>query len=142
MKEYERAVIFRLGRLLSGGARGPGIFFVLPCVDSYSKVDMRTVTFDVPPQEILTRDSVTIHVDAIMYYKVSLCLLFEGKKPSCVEVSDATSCVANVDDYGQSTRLLAATTLRNVLGTKTLGGILSDRETIATDMQVTASCGY
>ena len=72
MKEYERAVIFRLGRLLSGGARGPGIFFVLPCVDSYSKVDMRTVTFDVPPQEILTRDSVTIHVDAIMYYKVSL----------------------------------------------------------------------
>ena len=74
VKEYERAVIFRLGRLLSGGARGPGIFFVLPCVDSYSKVDMRTVTFDVPPQEILTRDSVTIHVDAIMYYKVSLCL--------------------------------------------------------------------
>ena len=72
VKEYERAVIFRLGRLLSGGARGPGIFFVLPCVDSYSKVDMRTVTFDVPPQEILTRDSVTIHVDAIMYYKVSL----------------------------------------------------------------------
>ena len=57
-------------------------------------------------------------------------------------MSDATSCVANVDDYGQSTRLLAATTLRNVLGTKTLGGILSDRETIATDMQVTASCGH
>lgn len=84
VKEYERAVIFRLGRLLSGGARGPGIFFVLPCVDNYSKVktfvitlddnshqvDMRTVTYDVPPQEILTRDSVTIHVDAIMYYKV------------------------------------------------------------------------
>ena len=67
--------------------------------------------------------------------------MFEGIKPSCVEVSDATSCVANVDDYGQSTRLLAATTLRNVLGTKTLGGILSDRETIATDMQVTSSCG-
>ena len=52
VKEYERAVIFRLGRLLSGGARGPGIFFILPCVDSYSKVDMRTVTFDVPPQEV------------------------------------------------------------------------------------------
>ena len=82
---------------------------------------MRTVTFDVPPQEILTRDSVTIHVDAIMYYKVS----------------DATSCIANVDDYGQSTRLLAATTLRNVLGTKTLGEILSERDTIATDMQNT-----
>lgn len=121
VKEYERAVIFRLGRLLKGGARGPGIFFVLPCVDSYSKVDMRTVTFDVPPQEILTRDSVTIHVDAIMYYKVS----------------DATCCIANVDDYGQSTRLLAATTLRNVLGTKTLCGILSERDSIATDMQTT-----
>jgi len=121
VKEYERAVIFRLGRLLSGGARGPGIFFILPCVDSYSKVDMRTVTFDVPPQEILTRDSVTIHVDAIMYYKVS----------------DATSCIANVDDYGQSTRLLAATTLRNVLGTKTLGEILSERDSIANDMQTT-----
>ena len=52
VKEYERAVIFRLGRLLSGGARGPGIFFILPCVDSYSKVDMRTATFDVPPQEV------------------------------------------------------------------------------------------
>ena len=89
VKEYERAVIFRLGRLLSGGARGPGIFFILPCEDSYSKVlvidfdyddvilqvDMRTVTFDVPPQEILTRDSVTIHVDAIMYYKVAICII-------------------------------------------------------------------
>ena len=98
VKEYERAVIFRLGRLLSGGARGPGIFFVLPCVDSYSKVrltvmvlvtsthptfphqvDMRTVTFDVPPQEILTRDSVTIHVDAIMYYKVCIICLSQIK---------------------------------------------------------------
>ena len=52
VKEYERAVIFRLGRLLSGGARGPGIFLILPCVDSYTKVDMRVITFDVPPQEV------------------------------------------------------------------------------------------
>ena len=52
VKEYERAVIFRLGRLLSGGARGPGIFFILPCVDNYTKVDMRVITFDVPPQEV------------------------------------------------------------------------------------------
>lgn len=119
VQEYERAVIFRLGRLLSGGARGPGIFFVIPCVDSYTKVDMRVLTFDVPPQEILTKDSVTVHVDAIMYYKVS----------------NPTHCIANVDDYGQSTRLLAATTLRNVLGTKSLGDILSERESIAHDMQ-------
>jgi len=120
VQEYERAVIFRLGRLLQGGARGPGIFFVIPCVDSYTKVDMRVLTFDVPPQEILTKDSVTVHVDAIMYYKVN----------------NATSCIANVDDYGQSTRLLAATTLRNVLGTKSLGDILSERESIAQDMQI------
>jgi len=121
VQEYERAVIFRLGRLLSGAAKGPGIFFIIPCVDSYTKVDMRVLTFDVPPQEILTKDSVTVFVDAIMYYKVY----------------NATSCIANVDDYSQSTRLLAATTLRNVLGTKNLGDILSERESIAHDMQVT-----
>lgn len=121
VQEYERVVIFRLGRLLSGGARGPGIFFVVPCVDSYQKVDMRTLTFDVPPQEILTKDSVTVHVDAIMYYKVY----------------NAISAISNVDDYSQSTRLLAATTLRNVLGTKNLGDILSERESIANMMQST-----
>lgn len=121
VQEYERVVIFRLGRLLTGGARGPGIFFIVPCVDSYQKVDMRTLTFDVPPQEILTKDSVTVHVDAIMYYKVS----------------NAICAISNVDDYGQSTRLLAATTLRNVLGTKNLGDILSERESIATMMQST-----
>lgn len=121
VQEYERVVIFRLGRLLSGGARGPGIFFIVPCVDSYQKVDMRTLTFDVPPQEILTKDSVTVSVDAIMYYKVS----------------NAISAISNVDDYGQSTRLLAATTLRNVLGTKNLGDILSERESIASMMQST-----
>jgi len=121
VQEYERVVIFRLGRLLSGGARGPGIFFVVPCVDSYQKVDMRTLTFDVPPQEILTKDSVTVHVDAIMYYKVY----------------NSISAISNVDDYSQSTRLLAATTLRNVLGTKNLGDILSDREQIANMMQST-----
>ena len=58
LKEYERAVIFRLGRLLSGGARGPGIFFIIPCVDSYTKVDMRVTTFDVPPQEVIIPNTV------------------------------------------------------------------------------------
>jgi len=70
VQEYERAVIFRLGRLLKGGARGPGIFFVVPCIDTYRKVDLRTVSFDVPPQEILSRDSVTVAVDAVVYYRV------------------------------------------------------------------------
>ena len=70
VQEYERAVIFRLGRLLSGGASGPGVFFVIPCMDMYVKIDMRTLTYEIPPQEILTRDSVTVFVNAIMYYKV------------------------------------------------------------------------
>ena len=56
VQEYERSVIFRLGRLRAGGAKGPGIFFILPCIDSYKKVDLRTVSFDVPPQEVLSRD--------------------------------------------------------------------------------------
>jgi len=119
VQEYERAVIFRLGRLLKSGARGPGVFFIIPCVDHYEKIDMRTQTYDVPPQEILTKDSVTVFVNAIMYYKVK----------------DATSAVANVDDYSGSAQLLAATTLRNVLGTRNLGDILSERESIAQEME-------
>lgn len=69
-QEYQRAVIFRLGRVMKGGAVGPGIFFIIPCIDSIVVVDLRTVTFDVPPQEILTKDSVTVAVDAVVYYKV------------------------------------------------------------------------
>ncbi|XP_015789152.1 mechanosensory protein 2 [Tetranychus urticae] len=115
VQEYERAVIFRLGRLVKGGARGPGIFFIIPCIDSYCKIDLRTVTFDVPPQEILSKDSVTVAVDAVVYYRIS----------------NATVAVTNVADYGMSTRLLAATTLRNVLGTKNLSELLSERESIS-----------
>ncbi|XP_028968388.1 band 7 protein AGAP004871 [Galendromus occidentalis] len=163
VQEYERAVIFRLGRLLRGGAKGPGIFFIIPCIDTYCKVDLRTVSFDVPPQEgqadpfraetapaylsafiptepppplaedvyygvppltntyawILSKDSVTVAVDAVVYYRIS----------------NATIAVSNVEDYGHSTRLLAATTLRNVLGTKNLSEILSERESISHVMQ-------
>lgn len=119
VQEYERAVIFRLGRLLRGGAKGPGIFFIIPCIDTYCKVDLRTVSFDVPPQEILSKDSVTVAVDAVVYYRIS----------------NATIAVSNVEDYGHSTRLLAATTLRNVLGTKNLSEILSERESISHIMQ-------
>jgi erythrocyte band 7 integral membrane protein len=71
VKEYERAVIFRLGRSLGiGGAKGPGLFFILPCIDNMITVDLRTITFDVPPQEILTKDSVTITVDAVVYFRI------------------------------------------------------------------------
>jgi len=117
--EYERAVIFRLGRLRKGGSKGPGIFTVIPCIDTYRCVDLRTVSFDVPPQEILSRDSVTVAVDAVVYYRVS----------------NPTICISNVENFSHSTRLLAATTLRNVLGTKNLAEILSERETISHVMQ-------
>lgn len=119
MQEYERAVIFRLGRVLVG-AKGPGIFFIIPCLDNFVKVDLRTVSFDVPPQEILTKDSVTIAVDAVVYYRISNPMI----------------SVVNVEDASRSTRLLAQTTLRNILGTKTLSEILTDREIVAHNMQV------
>ncbi|KPJ01529.1 Mechanosensory protein 2 [Papilio xuthus] len=119
VQEFERAVIFRLGRVRKGGARGPGLFFVLPCVDTYRKVDLRTVSFDVPPQEVLTRDSVTVAVDAVVYYRI--------KEP--------LNAVVRVADYSASTRLLAATTLRNVLGMRDLAQLLSDREAISHMMQ-------
>nr|XP_039269499.1 stomatin-like isoform X1 [Styela clava] len=121
VQEYERAVIFRLGRLEKGGAKGPGIFFVIPCTDEYKKVDLRTQSFDVPPQEILTKDSVTIAVDAVVYYRVQ----------------DATASIANVANADGATRLLSQTTLRNMLGTKSLSEVLTDREEISSGMQVT-----
>ncbi|XP_044731720.1 band 7 protein AGAP004871 isoform X1 [Chrysoperla carnea] len=120
VQEYERAVIFRLGRLLPGGARGPGIFFILPCVDSYARVDLRTRTYDVPPQEVLTKDSVTVSVDAVVYYRVS----------------NAIISIACVENAHHSTRLLAQTTLRNTMGKRPLHEILSERQTISGNMQV------
>ena len=119
VNEYERVVIFRLGRLLTLGAAGPGIFFVIPCTDSFRKVDLRTISFDVPPQKILTKDSVTVAVDAVVYYRVS----------------DPVKALCNVEDYGCSTGLLAATILRDVLGTKNLSDILSEREAISLVMR-------
>eukprot|EP00092_Neocalanus_flemingeri_P001288 GFUD01001376.1.p1 GENE.GFUD01001376.1~~GFUD01001376.1.p1 ORF type:complete len:345 (+),score=94.91 GFUD01001376.1:154-1035(+) len=115
VQEYQRAVIFRLGRVKRGGAVGPGLFFIIPCMDTIQVVDLRTVSFDVPPQEILTKDSVTVAVDAVVYYKIN----------------NPLSAICNVTNAAQSTRLLAATSLRNTLGTKTLQDILADREDIA-----------
>lgn len=119
VQEYERAVIFRLGRLKKGGASGPGLFFILPCIDNYRCVDLRTVSYEVPPQEMLSRDSVTVSVDAVCFYKIS----------------NPLAAVCNVGNYTHSTNLLVATSLRNVLGTKTLAEILSERETICHVME-------
>merc|ERR1712025_912457 len=94
VQEYERAVIFRLGRIKKGGAQGPGLFFIIPCIDQCVVVDLRTVSFDVPPQEILTKDSVTVAVDAVVYYNIR----------------NPMAAVCNVSDYSKSTKLLASTT--------------------------------
>ncbi|XP_061733853.1 stomatin (EPB72)-like 3a isoform X1 [Nerophis ophidion] len=119
VQEYERAVIFRLGRIVDRKPKGPGLFFVLPCTDNFVKVDLRTVSFDIPPQEILTKDSVTVSVDGVVYFRIECPI----------------SSVANVSNAHSSTRLLAQTTLRNVLGTKNLAELLSDREGISLGMQ-------
>ncbi|XP_043207519.1 band 7 protein AGAP004871-like [Amphibalanus amphitrite] len=119
VQEYERAIIFRLGRLAPGGAQGPGLFFILPCLDTFRGVDLRVVSFDVAPQEILTKDLVTISVDAVVFYRI-----FEP-----------TISVTNVENSSSSTHLLAATTLRTVLGQYNLSDILAQRETIAHLMQ-------
>ncbi|KAK0406826.1 hypothetical protein QR680_018832 [Steinernema hermaphroditum] len=119
VNEYERAVVFRFGKLMKGGARGPGIIFINPITDTFVKVDLRVVSFDVPPQEILSKDSVTVTVDAVIYFRIS----------------NATISVTNVRDAARSTKLLAQTTLRNILGTKTLSEMLSEREAISHQMQ-------
>lgn len=112
-------MIFRLGRMKKGGAVGPGMFFIIPCIDEIRVVDLRTVSFDVPPQEILTKDSVTVSVDAVVYFNIR----------------NPMQAVCNVADYSSATRLLSATTLRNILGTKTLSEVLSERESIAVDLK-------
>ena len=117
-QEYERAVIFRLGRIKKGGAVGPGLFFIIPCMDNIVVTDLRTMSFDVPPQEVLTKDSVTVAVDAVVYYKIR----------------EPLAAVCQVEDYAKSTKLLASTTLRTTLGTKTLAEILTDREHIAQEI--------
>ncbi|NXP53091.1 STML3 protein, partial [Heliornis fulica] len=119
IREYERAVVFRLGRILSKKAKGPGLILILPCTDTFVKVDLRTVTCSIPPQEILTKDAVTTQVDGVVYYRIC----------------SAVSAVANVTDVHVATFLLAQTTLRNVLGTQSLAQVLAGREEIAHSIQ-------
>ena len=112
-------MIFRLGRIPDKGANGPGLFFVLRCIDNFMKVDLRTVTFNVPPQEILTKDSVTVTEDAVCYFRTF----------------NPVVAVTNVKNAQYSTRRLAATTVRNILGTRTLQEIFQDKKLVSNRMQ-------
>lgn len=120
VQEYERAVIFRLGRIIDGGAKGPGLFFVYPCMDSVTKVDMRTKAFDINPQEILTKDQLTVMVDAVMYTRII----------------DPVLSITKIENVDASTKLLGATTLRNTLGTYNMTDILSKRDEINSQMKI------
>jgi regulator of protease activity HflC (stomatin/prohibitin superfamily) len=118
VKEYERGVIFRLGRV-RGGAKGPGLFILLPYVDKMVKVDLRIVTMDVPPQDIITRDNVPARVNAVVYFRVV----------------DPNKSVLEVENHVLATSQISQTTLRSVLGQKDLDDLLINREEINNELQ-------
>jgi len=117
VSEYERGVIFRLGRLI--GAKGPGLFFIIPFVDRMVKVDLRVVTMDVPAQEVITRDNVTVRVNAVVYFRVV----------------DPEASVVKVLDHIKATSQISQTTLRNVLGQSELDELLAQREKLNQTLQ-------
>jgi regulator of protease activity HflC (stomatin/prohibitin superfamily) len=118
VREYERVVVFRLGRLL--GARGPGVVIILPVIDRYRKIDLRVLTLDIPKQRIITKDNVTVDVDAVVYFRVN----------------DANQAVVKVQDYVVATSLLSQTTLRDVLGQVEFDELLTKREELNKRLQV------
>ena len=117
VQEYERGVIFRLGRLV--GAKGPGLFFIIPGIDRMQKIDLRVITMDVPAQEVITRDNVTVKVNAVIYFKVM----------------DPSMAVVKVLDYIRATSQIAQTTLRAVLGQSDLDELLAQRDKINRHLQ-------
>ena len=117
LPEYERGVLFRLGRL--AGVRGPGLFFIIPGVDRLVRVSLRTVVFDVPPQDVITRDNVTVKVSAVIYFRVMV----------------ADKAIVEVENYLYATSQLSQTTLRSVLGQVELDELLSQREKINRELQ-------
>jgi regulator of protease activity HflC (stomatin/prohibitin superfamily) len=116
-REYERAVIFRLGRLIGG--KGPGIIFLIPIVDRPVKISLRLIVHDVPPQDVITRDNVSVKVNAVVYFRVM----------------DPNRAVTEVEDYMYATSQLAQTTLRSVLGQAELDDLLANREKINSELQ-------
>ena len=119
LREYERGVIFRLGKLHRLGAKGPGLILLIPFVDRMVRMDLRVVTIDVPKQEIMTRDNVPATVDAVVYFRVV----------------DPVAAVVKVENFLKATSLIAQTTLRSVLGQAPLDDLLSQREAINLKLQ-------
>lgn len=119
LKEYERGVIFRLGRIITSGSKGPGIILLIPIIDKMVKVSLRTVVMDVPPQDVITQDNVSIKVNAVIYFRVV----------------DPTSAILEIENYLVGTSQLAQTTLRSVLGQSELDDLLSQREKINIRLQ-------
>jgi len=117
VQEYERGVIFRLGRLV--GAKGPGLFFIIPMVDRMAKVDLRVVTLEIPSQEAITKDNVTVKVNAVAFFRVV----------------DPSAAIVQVEDFRKATWQIAQTTLRSVLGQSSLDELLTHRETINEKLQ-------
>jgi regulator of protease activity HflC (stomatin/prohibitin superfamily) len=117
LPEYERGVLFRLGRL--AGVRGPGLFFIIPGIDRLVRVSLRTVVFDVPPQDVITRDNVTVKVSAVVYFRVMI----------------ADKAIVEVENYLYATSQLSQTTLRSVLGQVELDELLSQRDKINKELQ-------
>ncbi|MBN2469529.1 MAG: slipin family protein [Anaerolineae bacterium] len=118
VQEYERGVIFRLGRV-SGGPRGPGLFFVIPFIDQMIKVDLRVITMDIPPQDCITKDNVTVRVNAVVYFRVI----------------DPVRAVVNIRNFTQATAQIAQTSLRSVVGQRELDELLANREEVNQDLQ-------
>ncbi len=117
IREYERVVVFRLGRLI--GAKGPGVVIILPVIDRIRKIDLRLLTLDIPKQRIITRDNVTVDVDAVVYFRVN----------------DANNAVVKVQDYVLATSLLSQTTLRDVIGQVEFDELLTKREELNKRLQ-------
>ncbi len=117
LREYERGVIFRLGRLI--GAKGPGIIFIIPGVDKLLRISLRTVALEIPPQDVITRDNVSLKVNAVVYFRVV----------------DPNKAVVEVENYLYATSQLAQTTLRSVIGQSQLDELLSQRDKINIDLQ-------
>lgn len=117
LREYERAVIFRLGRLVA--SRGPGIVYVIPVLEQMRRVELRTITMDVPPQDVITRDNISIKVSAVLYFRVL----------------DPNKAIVQIENYLFATSQLAQTTLRSVCGQAELDDLLSEREKVNARLQ-------